>query len=1052
MEQPMTHTFTIDARFVAEHETFLRRLARGLVGDGAEDAVQDAWLDALQAPPRRDPRGYLATILRHGALRLRRRERQRAGVEATAARGERLEDVVARRLAVQEELARALRALPDAQRTALYLRYHEDLTPTAIAARTDTSVGTVKTRLTRGLAALRADLEARADGDGRAWLAALAPLATGSERRVASASHWLSLSAAATIGVVALAALASELLTTRAFRSEPARRTEARAEVASIGAGREPVSTAAPIGRPPARTLPALGAARTAQQSAVAGPLDLGLCEVSLELVDSNGVPVVGAEARFVSEASADPVDPFGYRVEPLPTPVTAFTDTSGRCQVTLTAHPLIAWSLTVRSASHGHVLERLLAVEPGVAVDLGRLVAEPAATLVVTITQPDGSPAPSEVRACLRLDELAGPERFHGALHELFPLTGGSAVFEGLPAGRYQVTARDPMSASSAWHPVVVAAGEAAELTFALDGAPRFDLVRAHASGPFRARPPIGALRLSTSTGVALVAEPRSNEVPSELWEVPGEGPFVLEFEAPGWRAVRRDDVARGDVVSLDVEPLSGVRLYVEDTSGAPIVSGVSVGRKREVDGPRGPRTQIEPMHLHRVPLASGTFFPLPHGDERLSVGGPWWNDVEVEVAGLALAEVRDVHVTLAPARRIRGRVVDDRGAPVPFARIQLLEPAVTNDGPTTRIALMSSSHSELPEVRHERDFRFADAAGSFEIGSEIAGALLLRAWYADAFPRGSAGLPASFDARQQDTQRLQGVERAVPTDRGVGGEVFEVELELAARVAVAGRIAIWTPAMGGFDLVLVARHGGGPPSPVAPEHGASCTLDAEGRFVFERIAPGRYGLHARFGVQPFPMTGVRRATPLLMELDVPVAGLTDLEVTPLCVLPELVPIEIESVGDLHGPLVVRAVELDAAGDEIDTTARWIRIEPGQSAHLPLEAAGRWRLSVVDHRDYWSLIQEVDRDTPCAVIPLRLDLAVGRVRLVDLHGAPVAERPITPVRDRLEVRAGPFAPIRRSNGDGVIELCLPRGPVRLTGGALDWPPLPGTTLVVQRW
>jgi len=41
---------------------------------------------------------------------------------------------------VQEELARALRALPDAQRTALYLRYHEDLTPNTIAARTGASL------------------------------------------------------------------------------------------------------------------------------------------------------------------------------------------------------------------------------------------------------------------------------------------------------------------------------------------------------------------------------------------------------------------------------------------------------------------------------------------------------------------------------------------------------------------------------------------------------------------------------------------------------------------------------------------------------------------------------------------------------------------------------------------------------------------------------------------------------------------------------------------------------------------------------------------------
>jgi DNA-directed RNA polymerase specialized sigma24 family protein len=56
MEQPMTDAITIDAHFVDGHEAFLRRLARGLVGDAAEDTVQDAWLSALERPPRREPR------------------------------------------------------------------------------------------------------------------------------------------------------------------------------------------------------------------------------------------------------------------------------------------------------------------------------------------------------------------------------------------------------------------------------------------------------------------------------------------------------------------------------------------------------------------------------------------------------------------------------------------------------------------------------------------------------------------------------------------------------------------------------------------------------------------------------------------------------------------------------------------------------------------------------------------------------------------------------------------------------------------------------------
>src|SRR5688572_27765891 len=142
MEEQMSTPFAIDSRFIAQHEDFLRRLARGLVGaDGAavDDAVQDVWVRALKAPPSASPRAYLAATLRNGVARLRSRERARASVERSAARAERtggdarasaaglLDGDIDRRLALHEELARALRVLPEEQRRALYLRYSEDL-------------------------------------------------------------------------------------------------------------------------------------------------------------------------------------------------------------------------------------------------------------------------------------------------------------------------------------------------------------------------------------------------------------------------------------------------------------------------------------------------------------------------------------------------------------------------------------------------------------------------------------------------------------------------------------------------------------------------------------------------------------------------------------------------------------------------------------------------------------------------------------------------------------------------------------------------------------
>ncbi len=165
---------------------FLRRLARGLLGDDglAEDVVQEVELRALARGPRPggELRAWLATVTRRLALnRLRSRER-RTRHERAAARPEALPgaDAVLVGLDLQQSVLAAVRALEEPYRTAIWLRYYEDLAPGAIATRLGVPLATVKTRLRRGLQALRARLDA-AHGDGRdgraGWALALLPLA-----------------------------------------------------------------------------------------------------------------------------------------------------------------------------------------------------------------------------------------------------------------------------------------------------------------------------------------------------------------------------------------------------------------------------------------------------------------------------------------------------------------------------------------------------------------------------------------------------------------------------------------------------------------------------------------------------------------------------------------------------------------------------------------------------------------------------------------------------------------------------------------------------------
>jgi RNA polymerase sigma factor (sigma-70 family) len=65
-------------------------------------------------------------------------------------------DVAAGRIADRDEIWTLLRQLPERQRAALVLRYFHDLPDEDIASTLDCRVGTVRSLISRGLAALRA--------------------------------------------------------------------------------------------------------------------------------------------------------------------------------------------------------------------------------------------------------------------------------------------------------------------------------------------------------------------------------------------------------------------------------------------------------------------------------------------------------------------------------------------------------------------------------------------------------------------------------------------------------------------------------------------------------------------------------------------------------------------------------------------------------------------------------------------------------------------------------------------------------------------------------
>ncbi|MBK8095493.1 MAG: sigma-70 family RNA polymerase sigma factor [Planctomycetes bacterium] len=175
----MTRPLDLD-RELDQHGQALRSLAADLVGDRhlAEDLLQEAACRTVATPPPRGGSlfGWLHTIVRNLAGEERRRQKRRRNRELAAARPEPLPSVA--ELLVRRE---ALRAVTDAVleleepfQSTVFLRYFENLSPTAIATRAGIPLATVKSRLQRGLSQLRERLDRRAGGDRTRWMGALA--------------------------------------------------------------------------------------------------------------------------------------------------------------------------------------------------------------------------------------------------------------------------------------------------------------------------------------------------------------------------------------------------------------------------------------------------------------------------------------------------------------------------------------------------------------------------------------------------------------------------------------------------------------------------------------------------------------------------------------------------------------------------------------------------------------------------------------------------------------------------------------------------------------
>ncbi len=159
----MVHDWQPDFEFlVDEHQAMVYSLAFRMTGDRglAEEIAQDVFLELDRSLPRIEGPEHACAWLRRvamsrstDALRRRRVRGTNLWVELEEQHGLAAEE---RASPLAARLERLLTTLPEAQRSAIILRYQEDMLPEEIALTLETPVATVKSQLQRGLKLLRA--------------------------------------------------------------------------------------------------------------------------------------------------------------------------------------------------------------------------------------------------------------------------------------------------------------------------------------------------------------------------------------------------------------------------------------------------------------------------------------------------------------------------------------------------------------------------------------------------------------------------------------------------------------------------------------------------------------------------------------------------------------------------------------------------------------------------------------------------------------------------------------------------------------------------------
>ncbi|MCE9594336.1 MAG: sigma-70 family RNA polymerase sigma factor [Planctomycetes bacterium] len=164
---------------ILAEEGFIRALAKKLARDDevANDVFQDTLLAAMKRPARPDVpvRSWIVRVIHNRVAQSHRRRVRREQHEALhePEHADLSPAETAERDGLRVHVLRAIEEMDEPYRSAIVLRFYEDLEPRQMAERLGVPVETARTRVKRALAQLRARLDREYRGDTARWATAL---------------------------------------------------------------------------------------------------------------------------------------------------------------------------------------------------------------------------------------------------------------------------------------------------------------------------------------------------------------------------------------------------------------------------------------------------------------------------------------------------------------------------------------------------------------------------------------------------------------------------------------------------------------------------------------------------------------------------------------------------------------------------------------------------------------------------------------------------------------------------------------------------------------